>query len=200
MFVILFANVCFAGGKAPVEYVRQLQPLEMVSPLDRSLIAQSVLGLLGSTNGTPLEDEIIGWAVKVAHMDQPPIVYEEVILLEHLATNKWVIAYVARTACRGYTGMDVWREGMTAPGCNWYWFRSEKPNDNDLIKFFKQSNFGNNEFDPNIKPIHVAIYSPHKKLLQTAVSSLSKEERQIRYQNRFGLISDPADAFKRKKP
>jgi hypothetical protein len=196
---VLYVTVCSGNNPDKIEYVQDVDVANGAKSLEESGVGLAVIKFLGITNIPNIQGKIVGWSIKLSNQDQPPVVYEEVILCQQLSTNKWVIAYVSRTACRYRLRLDEWSEGLTATGMDWVWFRTEKPTDEDLIKFIKQSNFGNNECSPDIHPVHTIIYAPYRSLLKVASVGLSDSEKQRRFEGRSGIIHDPADAFRRRK-
>jgi hypothetical protein len=175
----------------PVEYVREMNPPEIVSPIATTEVLKDVLRLIGTTNCTVSKGDLVAWALKRSHSDRPPILYEDAIfVIEETvqSTNEWIMCYVERTVCRGSPGMDVWRQGLRAPGVEWIHFQTNKPDSTDLTRFMRRSNFGKNECDPDISPVSVCVYAPFRKLVNAAERSISKREKIVRFENREGLI------------
>ena len=192
VLVALMPFSCLSGPVAKVDYIVERSESELRKPVEKLELCRNIQTILGFTNGLPVHETIVGWAVKKCDDDQPPMLVEEAILffeMREAKTNCWIIACIERIAGRsGRPGVETWREASHGRGMEWVSFSIGRPSEGDLEQFMNRSNFGFNECTEGIQPIHVAIYAPFKKLLKAAARGLPSPEKLRRYNGRSDII------------
>lgn len=143
-------------------------------------------GFDGGTNYLN-RSEVVAWSVKLDHLDCPPRLSEEaIVLINCLApgrTNSWALGYVGRMHS-GETLARSWRLfDYPRPLSNFITFQT-RPKDRQIASFIRATNFGFNDFYPDRVVLDVVLYHKSEvieKVLQAGISETDKRTRHSAY-------------------
>jgi len=132
---------------------------------------------------------IIAWSLKLLNLGDLPKIDEEVIVsIEAIdkGVKVWEVAYLTRTA-DDTSQLGKWGPSPTHPLLVFRKYKTP-PNENDIILFIKETNFGHNDYGTNRDNYHspstdvVKVYSyiNSQNLIKSLRAGISNEEKQNR--------------------
>ena len=128
--------------------------------------------------------EVVAWSVKLDHLDCPPRLAEEAIVLINCIvpgrTNSWALGHVGRmhsggTMARSWSLFDYPR-----PLSNFVTFPT-RPDDGQIASFIRATNFGFNDFYPDRWVLDVVLYHKSDVIENALKAGLSETEKQARH-------------------
>jgi len=184
MSLLLIATTLFA---ATTNVVRTIQPWVEGGASGKEnwaeVIESAKQGFDGGTNDLN-HSEVVAWSVKLDHLDCPPRLSEEAIVLINCIapgrTNSWALGYVGRMHSAG-TLARSWRLfDFPQPLSNFITFQT-RPDDAQIASFIRATNFGFNDFYPDRVVSDVVLYHKSEVIENALQVGLSETEKRARH-------------------
>jgi len=138
-----------------------------------------------------LRAELIAWSVRLDHLEAPPRIGEDAVVLLNIAhqsgAHGWALAYLWRMPGEG-RAVDHWRvPGFPPPFATVTEFPSE-PSETQIAHFISASDFAYHACRPDEVVIDAAVYRRSAAIRKAASEIPSRGERRRRYDRYVGSI------------
>jgi hypothetical protein len=133
-----------------------------------------------------LKVEIIGWSLKLDHLDVIPRVFEDVVILVELGsdTNRFQLLYLQRSPIGGSKG-EPWLIPSYPPLCRapiaLKAVFERMPTEKEISEFIRASDFGCNNFDPIVRVVDVVLYRRSQLIGSALIEGIPEAEKQRRH-------------------
>ncbi|MBN1911835.1 MAG: hypothetical protein JW818_18990 [Pirellulales bacterium] len=151
--------------------------------LQKGTVMEAARRLLKDKN--TMDAKLYAWSIKsYPDGDMPPLVFEEVIVVvRHKSTDEYTAMYLIRSAGGPQQFFRDWQHdiGSRRIGLMEKTRFKTKPSEDDLVRFVHDTNFGNNEMQPDTSVLGVYCYVKEmKKLIKELQDGISREEKHRR--------------------
>lgn len=182
---LLIATPLFAATTNVVTTIKPWRDVGAPSRENWTEVIESVKQALGGGAVDSSRSEVVAWSVKLDHMDCPPRLSEEAIVLicssAQGRSNSWALGYVGRMHSAGSMAR-LWSPfDYPHPLSNVITFES-RPVDEQVASFVRSTNFGFNDFYPDRKVLEVVLYHNSRVIEHALKTGLSDAEKRARHQ------------------
>ncbi len=150
----------------------------------RNELAKSASEGFGGGKVTVSYSEVIAWCVKLDHLECPPRLFEEAIVMVKCAmpvgSNAWALAYLGRMPNGSALDRSWHVFGHAGPLTTFSSFAGQ-PSDGEISAFIKATNFGHNDFYPDRLILDVVLYRKSSTARITLSEGIPAVEKHARH-------------------
>jgi hypothetical protein len=139
--------------------------------------------------------KVLAWCIKANILHVPPGVFDEIIVAAYWRdARKWALCYLSRTVSDGSGPDHRWQmpEDADVAGFRWQQEFPREPREQEIVRFVKETSFGNNEFTPNVVVGALFLYDKTMRALESELlRGIDRNEKAKRYNRLVRAVAEP---------